>query len=251
MGKYFKYAIGEILLVVLGILIALQINNWNESNKDVEKEQTYLKNLKEDLKGIIEAYEVANNVESIILLQSKDILRHYERNNGFYNMDTVFAKLNDLTVRWNVAPTATTLVELINSGQTKLIRNPNLRKELVAFNEQLNLWSANTINNNTNLVDNIIVPEILKLGTYSAVGPSKKMLLIFDKFSSESFMTTNDMALTKISTDQLNQPEHKLNIVNLINYRRSLASLQMGVNDRIIIRVKEVLKMIELELTDS
>jgi hypothetical protein len=31
--KYFKYAIGEIILVVLGILIALQINNWNESKK--------------------------------------------------------------------------------------------------------------------------------------------------------------------------------------------------------------------------
>jgi hypothetical protein len=30
--KYFKYAIGEIILVVIGILIALQINNWNENN---------------------------------------------------------------------------------------------------------------------------------------------------------------------------------------------------------------------------
>ena len=34
MGKYFKYAIGEILLVVIGIIIALQVNNWNESHKD-------------------------------------------------------------------------------------------------------------------------------------------------------------------------------------------------------------------------
>ena len=33
MGKYFKYAIGEIFLVVFGILIALQINNWNENRK--------------------------------------------------------------------------------------------------------------------------------------------------------------------------------------------------------------------------
>jgi len=32
-GKYFKYAIGEIILVVIGILIALQINNWNEIRK--------------------------------------------------------------------------------------------------------------------------------------------------------------------------------------------------------------------------
>ena len=33
-GKYLKYAIGEIVLVVIGILIALQINNWNENRKD-------------------------------------------------------------------------------------------------------------------------------------------------------------------------------------------------------------------------
>jgi len=37
-GKYFKYAIGEITLVVIGILIALQINNWNEN---IEKQRFY------------------------------------------------------------------------------------------------------------------------------------------------------------------------------------------------------------------
>ena len=35
-GKYFKYAIGEIVLVVIGILLALQINNWNENRKVVQ-----------------------------------------------------------------------------------------------------------------------------------------------------------------------------------------------------------------------
>ncbi len=33
-GKYFKYAIGEIVLVVIGILIAISINNWNEHRKE-------------------------------------------------------------------------------------------------------------------------------------------------------------------------------------------------------------------------
>ncbi|NNL82776.1 MAG: hypothetical protein HKP28_05265, partial [Winogradskyella sp.] len=37
-GKYFKYAIGEIILVVIGILIALQINNWNIENSNSAQE---------------------------------------------------------------------------------------------------------------------------------------------------------------------------------------------------------------------
>ena len=40
-GKYFKYAIGEIILVVIGILIALQINNWNENRKNKVAEADY------------------------------------------------------------------------------------------------------------------------------------------------------------------------------------------------------------------
>ncbi len=47
-SKYLIYAIGEIVLVVIGILIALQINNLNEQRKDKIKEQVILKHLKED-----------------------------------------------------------------------------------------------------------------------------------------------------------------------------------------------------------
>ncbi|WP_406682982.1 DUF6090 family protein [Seonamhaeicola sp. MEBiC1930] len=49
-GKYLKYAIGEIVLVVIGILIALQINNWNENRLKNIEVKTYLMNLIEDLK---------------------------------------------------------------------------------------------------------------------------------------------------------------------------------------------------------
>ena len=47
--KYMRYAIGEILLVVIGILIALQINTWNEERREKRLAQTYLENLKLDL----------------------------------------------------------------------------------------------------------------------------------------------------------------------------------------------------------
>jgi len=48
-GKYLKYAIGEIILVVIGILIALQINNWNENRKTEVKINNSLLALRNDL----------------------------------------------------------------------------------------------------------------------------------------------------------------------------------------------------------
>ncbi|TVZ59210.1 hypothetical protein NA63_1737 [Flavobacteriaceae bacterium MAR_2010_105] len=56
-SKYLLYAIGEILLVVIGILIALQINNWNEWSKDRVKEKEVLVNLAENFELNIEALE--------------------------------------------------------------------------------------------------------------------------------------------------------------------------------------------------
>jgi len=48
-GKYFKYAIGEIILVVIGILIALSINNWNEDRKELNRSKDFLNEFKKDL----------------------------------------------------------------------------------------------------------------------------------------------------------------------------------------------------------
>ncbi len=49
-AKYLRYAVGEIVLVVIGILIALQVNNWNENQKQKKRETVYLQNLSIDLK---------------------------------------------------------------------------------------------------------------------------------------------------------------------------------------------------------
>jgi len=56
--KYSRYAIGEIVLVVIGILIALSINNWNENRKERNKELIYLNNIKEDIKLNIASLEM-------------------------------------------------------------------------------------------------------------------------------------------------------------------------------------------------
>ena len=70
-GKYLRYAIGETILVVLGILIALQINNWNENRKEKIIEQTLLNQLLKDFES-----------NDIII---KNGLSEYERNLKFQN----------------------------------------------------------------------------------------------------------------------------------------------------------------------
>ena len=55
--KYLLYAIGEIILVMIGILLALQGNNWNQKNQKEERILTYLENLKSDLYNDIERME--------------------------------------------------------------------------------------------------------------------------------------------------------------------------------------------------
>ena len=54
--KYFKYAIGEFLLIVAGILVALQIQNWNEGRLDRLKEVEYLQNLLVEMQAAQEEF---------------------------------------------------------------------------------------------------------------------------------------------------------------------------------------------------
>ncbi len=63
-SKYFKYAIGEIVLVVIGILIALQINNWNENKKFKEKERQVLTEIISDLEFTLQDFDRVINTRT-------------------------------------------------------------------------------------------------------------------------------------------------------------------------------------------
>ncbi len=63
-GKYLKYAIGEIVLVVIGILIALQINNWNEYQKGLRWEQQFLNDLSAELENNHQQLQDVSTIQS-------------------------------------------------------------------------------------------------------------------------------------------------------------------------------------------
>ncbi len=132
-GKYFKYAIGEIVLVVIGILIALQINTWNQNRQDREQEQQILMQL-------LNEYE--NNLIQInqkIFIRNETILSAYKllkyKNDETHNIvaDSFNLHLGRLITRPTFDPELGVTKELTSSGKLYLITNNSLRNNITSF----------------------------------------------------------------------------------------------------------------------
>jgi hypothetical protein len=129
-GKYFKYAIGEIVLVVIGILIALQINNWNETRKQRDKELHYLSNIKKDLQMNIAHLDEYIKIREKAIISANTIIEHYEG-----KPITDLKKFSNQTVdiyTWRkFFQTNNTFQELTNSGNLALISNDSIKSILL------------------------------------------------------------------------------------------------------------------------
>jgi len=84
-GKYFKYAIGEIVLVVIGILIALSINNWNEKQKLIKNEKELITSLKKEITNNILELESSIEKNNLYLEAAENLIHSLKLNNELYS----------------------------------------------------------------------------------------------------------------------------------------------------------------------
>jgi hypothetical protein len=129
-GKYLKYAIGEIILVVIGILIALQINNWNELKKERAVEVNYLKNLKADL-----LLELDNNEDFSLYRFEKTgsctILLNGEAPKTIDDVKKYTDEYEKVFIWDGFVPNNNTFKELLSSGNLSLIKNDAIKNALL------------------------------------------------------------------------------------------------------------------------
>lgn len=164
-SKYLIYAIGEIVLVVIGILIALQINNWNEINKLRKLETNTLKELRADLKQNI--FEINNHIEALEDCKNSNevIISHMENALPYHDsLDYHFSNLYPYIV---FSPVRTTFDNLSQSG-IRLISIDSIRAEItMLYGNEFKAFSAFESTYFVEHYDNYIKPMYIKeFGTF-------------------------------------------------------------------------------------
>ena len=132
-GKYFKYAIGEIVLVVIGILIALSINNWNEERKTRLLENSYNQSIKNDLKGDHETIKYIINKTKLVIEAHEVIMEQLKFFDTIKDSRPLFTLMLENTGFPDLKVSDNTIETLKNSGNIEIISSKSVRKAIQTY----------------------------------------------------------------------------------------------------------------------
>tara|TARA_R100001369_G_scaffold31211_4_gene55377 strand:- start:60968 stop:61693 length:726 start_codon:yes stop_codon:yes gene_type:complete len=163
-GKYLKYAIGEIVLVVIGILIALSINNWNENRKYSIEEKAILSSLLENLNLSKTQSELLISDE-IALKQSLIRILGIASNNAKLTSQIIPDSIFKSAV-WDLysdLPTFNAYNNLKSTNKLSLIKNQKINEKFTELEFRLNKL-RNALDDRLSVhqirVDNILEKDI-------------------------------------------------------------------------------------------
>jgi hypothetical protein len=147
--RYLVYALGEIVLVVIGILIALSINTWNENRKDRTMEANYLKGISENLEGNISELEALILDDSLLLDGYTTLVRAFSDKTYQSNPSTLIQTIFKIQVVNSFEGNSIVFEDLKSSGRTNLIRSDSLRYKLQSYYNQIEIMitSEKELNN--------------------------------------------------------------------------------------------------------
>jgi hypothetical protein len=137
MGKYMKYAIGEILLVMVGILLALQVSNWNQQRIAQNKERLLLNALHEEF------VENKSQLENVVswhykaLKATRYVISLFPIDPETIDLDSLQAGMKYWGYRYTFNPSQGVIRSLVNTSSFDIVSDPELRILLVSWEDVL------------------------------------------------------------------------------------------------------------------
>lgn len=143
-SRYFIYAIGEIFLVVIGILLALQVNNWNNNRINSKLEKEYINRLSNEIKSDLKYFEHLKEAFAEKENSLLRIVRVWQSENPVL-IDSV-QYMNDFKSAGELGPwykEPVTWTQLIQTGDLKLIKDQKLLDQLFFYNARVKQFATN------------------------------------------------------------------------------------------------------------
>jgi len=135
--KYLRYAIGEIVLVVIGILIALQINNWNENRKLKIDERALLTNLSIEFNRKLDELEGKNQGRIENIKGIDQLLQIISNRDSIINDEEIIKIIGGLQTMYEVNEEFSIIELLFSSGKINTISNDSLKANLISWPDKL------------------------------------------------------------------------------------------------------------------
>lgn len=240
-SQYFTYAIGEILLVVIGILLALQFNNWSIEKSNTVKERWYLINMVEDIeyqRGILEIQKKHYNKT---IETAKSILRDYRKSKKISEIDSLNEKLN-LFMEVNIFPNINnTYKELVSSGQQAIIKDKELSISIIDYYLFCEDNDKDVKNNNDNVYYRELHPIFYN---YSQI----TVLPNDDLFEDKEGLFETDEEIAQFLETKLGEKESKIKFLNSLKALILLYSNHLDIVNETIELGIELVKEIDLYL---
>lgn len=221
-SKYLIYAIGEIILVVIGILLALQINTLNDNQKKSSDEAKYLDRLHADIELQIGAINSQLRKEEEIIESSKFVLDELilpqERKTVFDN--EFFDNLTSLSMRKTFRTIDATYTDLISTGELNIITNDSLKNDIVAYYQELERIESIIQNNNSDIIDKVILLELQGIFYYYRTNEYLKRFRTEDLSKYLGGFNSNDAAY---ASKLILEPQNNLKLKNIVRQRLLIA----------------------------
>jgi hypothetical protein len=152
--RYLVYAVGEIILVVIGIFIALQLNAWKADQRDRVSEKVHLENLREDLHLQLEVIHAQMVHDTSMTLRADSAMAFFSGDMSLEDFEGRVYGSRSLGWRKTFVASDATFKVLLSTGGMNLIREPQLRTDLMRYHQQLD-YTTQVVNTNNRLIDEL------------------------------------------------------------------------------------------------
>ena len=190
-SKYLIYAIGEIVLVVIGILIALQINNWNEERKNKNEAHKILLQLKQEFEANNEGIDTSIEFHNTRLKATKGFKAQFNPNKKITS-DSIKTLVTDLSSDWKYEPIKNIIESVISSGKINLIKNDSVKNAIRYWGTIINKY--NELHENQDELHNRNILPIIY---------NNYPLLEFDKAYNSNFEANTDAIFDNLKNENL------------------------------------------------